>query len=123
VEKVTLDCYPGPEDLKTVLNAIRLLLEPQHVRKGMALGPCAVSEGGDLYRITRSISDPGQESIPSNSPSWQAKNTASWRMFWELGDARGLGDSCLEDREMAQGSGNKVLLAYLFINNAHFTCF
>ena len=47
MEKVTLDCYPGPEDLKTVLNAIRLLLEPQHVRKGMDLGPCAVSEGGE----------------------------------------------------------------------------
>ena len=52
---MTFDCYPGPEDFKTVLNAIRLLLEPQYIRKGMDLGPFAVREGGDLYRITRSI--------------------------------------------------------------------
>lgn len=43
--------------------------------------------------------------IISNSPSWQAKNTASWRMFWRPEDARGLEDSCLKGIE---GNGTRL---------------
>lgn len=151
MEKGTRNCSPGPEDFKTVLNTIRWLREPQHVRIGMDLrssahlcdawgkglvqncpvhqlqiwdrnphpltgsghgaSSTALRTPGNLYRDSQSLRTWRESSLKppeemrvktiSTSPSWQTKDTASWQMFWWLWDARVLGESCLEDREMA----------------------